>query len=297
MKRKQASDFDQGLLNLFDKYVHGFVDRRFFLKEASRYAVGGLTVAAIVDSLSPNYAFARQVDPDDESLETGYEVYASPEGNGEMRGYFAKPKGNASPLPGVIVVHENRGLNPYVEDVVRRLGKAGYLAFGPDALWPLGGYPGNDDDGRALQKQLDRGKIVEDFIAGTHHLNARADCSRSIGVVGFCFGGWMSNRLAVELPDLIKAAVPYYGGQPSAEDTAHIKAAVQLHFGGLDERVNAGWPAYEQALKANGIEHEAFFYEGANHGFHNDTTPRFDEKAASLAWERTLSFFDKHLKG
>ncbi len=296
MKRKKASDFDQGLLNLFDQYVHGFVDRRFFLKEASKYAIGGLTVAGILDSLSPNYAWARQVEPEDPSLETEYVTYDSPDGNGEMRGYLVRPKDAVGKLPGVLVVHENRGLNPYVEDVVRRLGKAGYVAFGPDALWPLGGYPGTDDEGRAMQRKLDRGLIVQDFIAGARHLESLELCNGNIGVVGFCFGGWMSNRLAVHLPELIKAAVPYYGGQPTAEETAKIKAALQLHYGGLDERVNAGWPAFEEALKANEVEYEAYFYEGANHGFHNDTTPRFDETAAALAWERTLAFFQKHLQ-
>ncbi|MBD5782274.1 dienelactone hydrolase family protein [Pelagicoccus sp. NFK12] len=296
MKRKKASDFDQGLLDLFDQYVHGLVDRRFFVKEASKYAIGGLTVAGILDSLSPNYAWAQQVDPADESLEAGYETYSSPEGNGEMRGYLVRPKAAKGKLPGVLVVHENRGLNPYVEDVVRRLAKAGYVAFGPDALWPLGGYPGTDDEGRVMQRKLDRGLIVKDFIAGARHLAGHHSCNGNIGVVGFCFGGWMSNRLAVHLPDLIKAAVPYYGGQPTAEETARIKAAIQLHYGGLDERVNAGWPAYEAALQANGVDYEAYFYEGANHGFHNDTTPRFDEEAAALAWERTLAFFAKHLE-
>lgn len=265
MKRKKASDFDQGLLDLFDQYVHGLVDRRFFLKEASKYAIGGLTVAGILDSLSPNYVWARQVDPQDASLETGYATYESPDGNGEMRGYLVQPKHAAGKLPGVLVVHENRGLNPYVEDVVRRLGKAGYVAFGPDALWPLGGYPGTDDEGRVMQRKLDRGLIVKDFIAGARYLAAHEACNGNIGVVGFCFGGWMSNRLAVHLPDLIKAAVPYYGGQPTAEETAKIKAAVQLHYGGLDERVNAGWPAYEEALKENEVEYEAYIYEGANH--------------------------------
>lgn len=296
MDRKKSTDFDQGLLDLFDKYVHGLLGRRSFLREASKYAVGGITVAGIMESLSPNYAFARQVDPEDPSLHTEYISYESPTGNGDMRGYLARPKIPDGKLPGVLVVHENRGLNPYVEDVVRRLGKAGYVAFGPDALWPLGGYPGNDDDGRAMQRKLDRGKIVEDFIEGARVLESYELCNGNLGVVGFCFGGWMSNRLAVEIPDLTKAAVPYYGGQPSAEETVQIKGAVQLHFGGLDERVNAGWPAYEEALKANGVEYEAYFYEGANHGFHNDTTPRYDEVAAKLSWKRTLAFFAKHLE-
>lgn len=295
MERKKASEFDQGLLELFDKYVHGLIGRRFFLREASKYAVGGITVAGIMESLSPNYAWASQVDPEDASLHTEHVLYDSPDGNGEMRGYLARPRDASGPLPGVLVVHENRGLNPYVEDVVRRLGKAGYVAFGPDALWPLGGYPGTDDEGREMQRKLDREKIVQDFMAGARKLEGFESCNGSLGVVGFCFGGWMSNRLAVELPSLIKAAVPYYGGQPSAEETARIKGAVQAHFGSLDERVNAGWPDYEKALVANGIEHEAYFYEGANHGFHNDTTPRFDEAAAALAWKRTLGFFDKHL--
>lgn len=295
MERKKATDFNRALLEVYDKYVHGLVDRRFFLKEASKYAVGGLTVAGIVESLSPNYAWAQQIDPDDASLEVGYEKYESPEGHGEMRGYYAMPQERSGKLPGVLVVHENRGLNPYVEDVVRRLGKAGYLAFGPDALWPLGGYPGTDDEGREMQRKLDRGKIVEDFIAGANYLSQRPECNGEIGVVGFCFGGWMSNRLAVRIPELIKAAVPYYGGQPTAEETAKIKGAVQLHYGELDQRVNAGWPDYEKALKANDIEYEAYIYEGANHGFHNDTTPRYDEEAAKLAWERTLRFFDEKL--
>lgn len=296
MERKKASDFDQDLLNLFDKYVHGLVDRRYFLKEASKYAVGGLTVAAIVESLSPNYAWAQQVDPADPSLVAEYRTYDSPEGHGEMRGYLARPLHNEGSLPGVIVVHENRGLNPYIEDVARRLAKAGYLSFAPDALWPLGGYPGTDDEGRTMQRELDRDKIVEDFVFAAKYLSEHALCDGNVGVVGFCFGGWMANRLAVRLPELIKAAVPYYGGQPSAEETARIKGAIQLHFGSLDERVNAGWPAYEEALKANGVEHEAYFYEAANHGFHNDTTPRYDKAAAKLAWERTLAFFDTHLR-
>lgn len=295
MDRKKASDFERGLLEVYDKYVHGLVDRRYFLREASKYAVGGLTVAAIVESLSPNYAWARQVDPEDSSLQTEYVKYQSPLGHGEMRGYLAMPSQRTGKLPGVLVVHENRGLNPYVEDVVRRLAKAGYIAFGPDALWPLGGYPGTDDEGRELQRKLDRGKIVEDFIAGATHLSGRPECNGAIGVVGFCFGGWMANRLAVRIPDLIKAAVPFYGGQPNAKETAAIKGAVQLHYGGLDERVNAGWPAYEAALQENGIEYEAYIYEGANHGFHNDTTPRYDEAAAKLAWERTLRFFQEKL--
>ncbi|MDQ8201916.1 dienelactone hydrolase family protein [Pelagicoccus sp. SDUM812003] len=297
MERKRASDFDQGLLNLFDKYVHGLIDRRRFMKDASKYAVGGLTVGALMESLSPNYALAQQVDPDDQRIGSTYLTYQSPEGHGEMRGYLVWPSNASGPQPGVLVVHENRGLNPYVEDVTRRLAAAGYVAFAPDALWPLGGYPGNDDDGRTMQRKLDRMAIVEDFIAGAKTLSEHERCNGTIGVVGFCFGGWMSNHLAWRIPELIKAAVPFYGGQPSAEETAKIEAALQLHYGELDERVNAGWPAYEAALNEHGIEHEVYFYPGANHGFHNDTTPRYDEEAAKLAWERTLRFFDSRLRG
>lgn len=294
MMRKKASDFDQDLLDLFDRYVHGLVDRRFFLKEAGKYAVGGLTVAAIVDSLSPNYAWARQVDPEDADIEASYQTYRSPDGHGEMRGYLVRPAGVRS-APGVIVVHENRGLNPYIEDVARRLGKDGFIAFAPDALTPLGGYPGNDDEGREMQRKLERSKIVEDFVAATRWLETAEGCNGKLGVVGFCFGGWMANRLAVRLPDLVLAAAPYYGGQPSADEVPAINAALQLHYAGLDERVNAGWPAYEEALKANDKKYEVFFYDGANHGFHNDTTPRFDEEAARLAWSRTIEFFKREL--
>ncbi len=295
MERKTAKDFDQELLDIYDYYVHGQLDRRGFLDRAAKFAIGGLTAAALLEMLNPKYAFASQVPPDDARVVAGYEKYPSPAGSGEMRGLLAKPAGATEKLPGVIVVHENRGLNPYIEDVARRVALAGFVAFAPDALYPVGGYPGNDDEGRALQAKLNKSKITEDFIAATRYLAAHPSCNGRMGIVGFCFGGGMANTLAWRLPDLIQAAVPYYGGQPSAEDTAKIKGALLIHYGELDKRVNAGWPAYEAALKASHIEHEAFIYPGVNHGFHNDTTPRYDKAAAELSWERTIAFFKKKL--
>jgi len=295
MERMKASDFDPELLELFDQYVHGGVSRREFFDGAKRFAVGGVTAAAILETLSPNYAFAQQVPKDDPRIKAEYITYPSPQGSGNMKALLAKPANASGKLPGVLVVHENRGLNPYVEDVARRLGVAGYVALAPDALTPVGGYPGDDDKGRDLQAKLDRNKIMEDFVAGANHLKTRPDCTGKFGVVGFCFGGAVSNTLAVRLPDLA-AAVPFYGGQPPAEDVPKIKAALLIHYAGLDERVNAGWPAYETALKANKVQYTVHFYDGANHGFHNDTTPRYDKAAATLAWDRTLEFFNKTLK-
>jgi len=292
---KKASDFDQKLLNLFDRYVHGLINRREFLEGASKFAVGGLTAAAILESLNPTYAQAQQIPEDDSRLKTETIEYPSPQGSGPIRAYLARPANSSGPLPGVVVIHENRGLNPHIKDVARRAGLAGFLALAPDALTPLGGYPGNDDDGRALQRQLDRGKMTEDFVAAAHHLKSHPECSGRYGVVGFCFGGGMANTLAVRLPDLA-AAVPFYGGQPAAEDVPKIKAPLLLHYAALDARVNAGWPDYEAALKANGVTYTAHIYEGANHGFHNDTTPRFDQAAASLAWQRTIDFFNQTLR-
>ena len=295
MTRRTAKDFDQELLDLYDYYVHGQIDRRAFIDRAAKFAVGGLTAAALLEMLSPQYAFAAQVPKEDDRVFSEYLKYPSPDGSGEMRGLFARPAGATGRLPGVIVVHENRGLNPYIEDVTRRLALAGFVAFAPDALWPLGGYPGNDNEGRALQQKLDGKKITEDFVAAARFLHAHPACNGSLGVTGFCFGGGMANTLAWRLPDLIKAAVPYYGGQPTAENAAKIKGALLLHYAELDTRVNAGWPAYEAALKAAGIEYEAHIYPGVNHGFHNDTTPRYDQTAAELSWNRTVGFFRKKL--
>lgn len=294
--RKQASDFDPELLQLFDHYVHGRIDRRQFLSNASRFAVGGMTAAALLESLAPNYAWAEQVAKDDPRLKTGYESCDSPKGYGSIRGYLARPAdAEGKKLPAVLVVHENRGLNPYVEDVARRLAVAGFLAFAPDALTSLGGYPGNDDEGRAMQAKLDSEKITEDMIASAKWLQSRPESSGKVGVVGFCFGGGIANTLAVRIPDVISAAVPFYGRQPAAEDVPKIKASLLIQNGGLDQRILDGAPAYEAALKAAGVKFTAYVYEGANHGFHNDTTPRFDEAAAKLAEERMIAFFKETL--
>jgi len=295
VERRNASEFDPRLLDLYDQYVHGGVNRREFLDRASRFAAGGVTAAALLESLSPRYAWAQQVPASDTRLRAEYVSYASAQGHGTVKGYLVRPASASGKLPGVLVVHENRGLNPYVEDVTRRLGVAGFLAFAPDALTPLGGYPGNDDKGRELQASLDRGKIIEDMAAGAAYLKGHAACTGKIGVVGFCFGGAVANELAVRLPDLL-AAVPFYGGQPAAADVSKIKATLLIHYAGLDERVNAGWPAYEAALKSSKVSYSVHFYDGANHGFHNDTTPRFDEAAAKLAWQRTLDFFNQTLR-
>ena len=294
-RRLTAKDFDPELLKLFDRYVHGMIDRRGFLDGASKFAVGGLTAAAILQMLSPNYAFADQVAKDDKRIATMTLEYDSPKGQGKMKGYFAKPANMTGKLPAVLVVHENRGLTPYIQDVVRRLAVANFVAFGPDALTPLGGYPGNDDKGVEMQRTLDQNKIIEDFVEAVNVLQKRPESTGKVGAVGFCFGGSVVNQLAVRVPTL-GAAAPYYGGQPKAEDVAKIKAPLLIHYGGLDDRVNAGWPDYEKALKANGVKYEEFVYAGANHGFHNDTTPRYDKAAAELSWQRTIDFFNKNLR-
>ena len=296
MERRQASDFDQELLNLYDDYAHGRIHRRGFLEGAAKFAVGGLTAEALLSALSPNYAWAQQVAKDDPRLKTEYLEYASPKGAGKMRGYLVRPASSPGKLPAVVVIHENRGLNPYIEDVTRRLGIAGFLAFAPDALTPLGGYPGNDDQGRELQSKRNPEEMTEDFIAAAQLLQKHALSSGKVGVVGFCFGGGMANALAVRIPGVIVAAVPFYGRQPATEDVPKIKAALLLHYAELDQRVNAGWAAYEQALKAANVRYQAYIYPGANHGFHNDTTPRFDEAAARLAWSRTLALFNRVLR-
>ena len=297
MERKKATDFPQELLNLFDKYVHGDINRREFLNGAKKFAIGGLTAAAILESLRPNFAWAQQVAPDDSRITTEYATVSSPQGHGSIRGYLVRPANAAGRLPGFLVVHENRGLNPYIEDVARRLGTENFIAFAPDGLSSVGGYPGDEDEGRALFQDVDRGKMTEDFLASARWLKARPDCTGKLGVVGFCFGGGIANTLAVRMGSDLDAAIPFYGGQPSAEDAAKIKATLLLQYASLDTRINAGWPDYEAALKANGVTYTAHMYEGANHGFHNDTTPRYDEANAKLAWQRTLEFSNRHLRG
>lgn len=293
--RLTADEFPPEVLALFDRYVHGLIDRRAFLDGAARFAVGGMTAAGFLEALSPEYAWASEVPADDPRLRLEYVEYDSPNGSGTMRGYMARPTGSSAPWPAVLVIHENRGLNPYIEDVVRRFGAAGFLALGPDALTPLGGYPGTDDEGREMQRQLDRGTMAEDFIAGARFLIDHPESTGRLGAVGFCFGGSMVNTLAVRMPDLA-AGAPFYGGQPAAEDVPAIQAPLLIHYAGLDERVNAGWPAFEQALNEHGKEYTMHMYPGVNHGFHNDTTPRYDEAAARLAQERTIAFFDEHLR-
>jgi carboxymethylenebutenolidase len=295
MNRPTASQFDQELLDLYDDYAHSRIGRRDFLDRAAKFAAGGLTAAALLEILSPNYAWATQIAKDDPRLKTETAEYESPKGAGKMRGYLAKPANLNGKRAGVIVVHENRGLNPYIEDVVRRVAVEGYIAFGPDALTPLGGYPGDDEKGKDLQAKRKPEEITEDFVAGAQWLAKHPDCNGKIGVVGFCFGGGMANTLAVRLPDIVVAAVPFYGRQPAAADVPKIKAALLLHYAGLDTRINEGWPAYEAALKQTGVKYEAFTYPNVNHGFHNDTTPRYDEASAKLAWSRTVEFFKKTL--
>lgn len=292
--RKKASDFDQRILEIFDGYVHGKMTKREFTAQVGKYAAAGITGAMILEQLQPNYALAQQVAPDDPTIETMVAEYDSPEGHGTIEGLMAKPAGTSGPLPAVLVIHENRGLNPYIEDVVRRAAKAGYLAFGPDGLTPLGGYPGNDEQGREMQRQLDRAKLMEDFFAAFEFLRDHDGSTGKVGAVGFCYGGGVCNALAVAYPDLT-ASVPFYGRQPAAEDVPAIEAPLLIHYAGLDDRINAGWEAYSAALRANQKEFSVHFYPDVNHGFHNDTTPRYDEEAATLAWDRTLAFFSEHL--
>ena len=267
-----------------------------FLDRAAKYAVGGFTAAAMLESLSPNFALAQQVPKTDSRIHAEYLPYPSPEGSGTMRGYFARPANPSRKLPGVVVIHENRGLNPYIEDVARRLAVENYVAFAPDALAPVGGYPGDEEKARQLFASLDQKKMMEDLHAAVPFLKSRAECNGSIGAVGFCFGGGVANGMAVRFPDL-GAAVPFYGRQPSAADTAKIKAPLLIHYAGEDAGINAGWPAWEEALKKDKVRYTAYIYPGAQHGFHNDTTPRYDEAAAKLAWSRTLAFFNANLKG
>lgn len=296
MERKKASDFPPEVLRLFDGYVHGAIGRREFLTRAAKFAIGGFTAAAMLESLKPNYAWAQQVAKDDGRIKTEYAAYPSPQGSGTMRGYFARPANAGGKLPGVLVIHENRGLNPYIEDVARRLAVANFVAFAPDALAPVGGYPGDEDKARELFAKQDAKKRIEDLVAAAGYLKSRPECTGKIGAVGFCFGGGIANLLAVRLPDLA-AAVPFYGSAPATADVARIRAPLLIHYAETDERINAQRPAYEAALKANGIPYEMHVYPGTNHGFHNDTTPRYDEAAARLAWQRSVDFLNKNVRG
>ena len=296
MQLKTAADFDQELLILFDAYVHGGIDRRGFLDRAQKFAVGGVTASMLLASLSPNFAAAQVVPKDDKRIRAEVLTYASPAGSGTMKGYLAMPSNATGKLPGVLVVHENRGLNPHIEDITRRLALDNFIAFAPDALTPLGGYPGDEDKARELFPKLDQAKTREDFLAAARLLKERPECSGKYGSVGFCYGGGMVHFLSTRLPDM-GAGVPFYGNHPAAEDAAKVKAPLLIHFAAVDERINAAWPAYEAALKAAGARYTAHLYAGTQHGFNNDTTPRFDAPAAKLAWERTLAFFNQTLRG
>ena len=292
----RAIDFDPEVLLVFDQYVHGDIDRRTFLARVGKFAVGTVTAAGILGALSPRFAEAQQVAPTDPRLEARYVEYDSPQGHGRARGYLVRPAKASGPLPLVLVVHENRGLNPHIEDVARRVALENFVALAPDALFPLGGYPGDEDQARALFQKLEQPKAFEDFVAATRYLREQDGTNGRLGVVGFCYGGAIANRLAIALPDLA-AAVPFYGSAPPLENVAAIKAELLLHFASNDERVNASWPPYEEALKAAGVTHAAHFYPDTQHGFHNDTTPRYDPEAAKLAWSRTIELFDRLLRG
>lgn len=295
MKNLKKEDIRQEVFDLYDDYAHNKLDRRQFMEKLSVYAIGGITISSLLSFMMPNYRDNVTIGPDDPRLNSKFIKYDSPKGGGEIRGLLSKPSQSKGKLPGIIVVHENRGLNPYIEDVGRRAALENFISLAPDALSPLGGYPGNDDDGRALQKQRDPQEMLEDFIAAYDYLKSHKDCDGKVGVVGFCFGGWISNMMAVRIPQL-KAAVPYYGRQPAGEDVPRIKAPLLLQYAELDTRVNEGWPAYEKALKEHHIDYTAYVYPGVNHGFHNNTTPRYDKAAAELSWSRTIAFFREHLK-
>lgn len=296
MDQIRKEDIKQEVFDLYDDYAHSRIDRRSFMHQLSAYAVGGLTLTSLVSFLMPDYQSNIQIKADDPRLISNYINYPSPRGGGSIKGLLSKPvKWKKKKLGGIIVVHENRGLNPYIEDVSRRAALAGFIALAPDALTPLGGYPGNDDEGRTMQSKRNGAEMLEDFIAAYEYLRSHNDCNGKVGVVGFCFGGGICNSMAVRIPTLA-AAVPYYGGQAATADVPKIQAPLQLHYASLDTRINAGWPAYEAALKEHGKEYEAFMYENVNHGFHNDTTPRYDKAAAELAWKRTIKFFNKKLR-
>jgi carboxymethylenebutenolidase len=295
-ERKRASDFPQELLNLLDRYVHGDISRRVFFDGAQKFAVGGLTAAALFEMLKPNYAWAVQVAKDDSRIKSESVTVPSPQGNGSIKAYLARPAKAAEKLPGVVVVHENRGLNPYIEDVARRLAVADFMALAPDGLTSVGGYPGDDERGGQLFRAVDSGKMLEDFLAAAVWLKSLPDCTGKIAAIGFCFGGGVANRLAVRMGADLAAAVPFYGIQPNAADAARIKAPILAHYGELDTRFTSGWPAFDAALTEAHVTHEGYVYPDANHGFHNDTTPRYDEAAAKLAWQRTLDWLNKYLR-
>jgi carboxymethylenebutenolidase len=294
MSQINKEDIKQEVFDLYDDYAHNRLDRRAFVQKLSLYAVGGLTVPALMSFLMPDYQNNIQIKADDPRLKSEYIKYDSPKGGGVIKGLLSEPKDNKKKLGGIVIVHENRGLNPYIEDVARRAALAGFITLAPDALTPLGGYPGNDDKGREMQSQRKPAEMLEDFIAAFEYLKQNKDCNGKVGVVGFCFGGGIANQMAVRLPELA-AAVPFYGSQPPAEDVPKIQAPLMLHYASLDTRITGGWPAYEAALKANGKKYQAFIYENVNHGFHNDTTPRYDKAAAELAWSRTIDFFKEYL--
>ncbi len=295
MERKTAHDFDQDLLILFDAYVHGALDRRGFLDKAAKYAVGGVTAAMLLEQLSPKFAEAQVVKPEDARITAEHIEYASPAGNGTARGYFVRPATPSGKLPGILVIHENRGLNPHIEDIARRLALDNFVAFAPDALFPLGGYPGNEDKARELFPKLDQTKTRADFVAAAAWLKARPETTGKFGAVGFCYGGGVVNFLATQLPDL-SAGVPFYGSSPTTAEVAKIKAAMLIQSAAVDERINASWPDYEGALKAAGVKYERHLYPGTQHGFNNDTTPRFDEAAARQAWQRTIEWFRQNVR-
>ena len=295
MPRLTAKDFDPEVLKLFDSYVHGLIPRRDFLKGAAKFAVGTVTAEGLLEALNPQFAQAQQIKHDDPRIRASYVEFPSPQGYGKVRGYLVRPAQASGKLPTVLVVHENRGLNPHIEDIARRLATDNFIAFAPDALFPLGGYPGDEDKARELFPKLDQTKTREDFVAAAQALKTLPEGNGKVGVVGFCYGGGVANYLATRLPDLA-AAVPFYGNQPPAEEAAKIKAPLLLHYAGVDDRINAGWPAYEAALKAAGVRYEAFVYPNVQHGFNNDTTPRFDEASAKLSWARTIAFFNAKLR-
>jgi len=294
MTRLTAKDFPQELLDYYDYYAHGKISKREFLQLATRYAVGGMTALALFDLLKPNYALATQVEFTDPDILPEYIHYPSPNGHGEVRGYLVKPTKVEGKVPAVVVVHENRGLNPYIEDVARRVAKAGYIALAPDGLSSAGGYPGNDDEGRTLQQKVDPTKLMNDFFAAVEFMQRHPDATGKVGITGFCYGGGVANAAAVAYPELA-CAVPFYGRQAPIADVPKINAPILLHYAQLDTRINEGWPAYEQALKANNKVYQAYIYPGVNHGFHNDSTPRYDQAAAELAWQRTLDWFKLYL--